>query len=237
MADKVETRISLTLQPDVYREVEGYEQHAQFVGCVVNAVNDAFVTLGKIHDARRLADSNGAWTEEQKLLNVGRTASEQKARILKKVELAERDLAANIAHTKQLLSEPLMEKAGLGSLNGEVRSYARSLDRAGRSALIRDALASDDEATLSALLGAQPFLSGLTKVDQDHYLYLYHSKRNPHLVARLETMERFREKASQIAPVVHLQFDKAVGAKSTVVEAIKSANDQAEAALKIAPTT
>ena len=148
---------------------------------MVNAINDAFVTLGKLWDARRLADSNGVWNEDQRILAVGKEADKHKQRILKKIDLADADLAANIAHTEKLLSEPLTEKAGLGSLNHEVRAHAKALDRKQRSEFIAGALKGDDELTLTALLGAPPYLSGLTKIDQDHYLRLYHSKLNPHL--------------------------------------------------------
>lgn len=236
MSEKVETRVSISLDPDVYRSIEGYEQHAQFVGCVVNAINDAHVTLGKVHDARKLADSNGAWNEDQKVLNVGRTANEHKLRILKKIDLAERDLAANIAHTEKLLSEPLTEQAGVGSLNAEVRAHVKVMKRPEREAFIREAMKADDELTLAALLGAPCYLSGLTQIDQDHFLRQYHEKRNPHLVARIDTMQRFREKLDGIGPIIHKQFEKAVGAKPHAVAAIAAANDRAMAALKIEPT-
>src|SRR5690554_2170828 len=118
MPAPVDTRVSPALDPETFRAIKGYsDDTAPFVGHVINAFNDAYVTVGKIWDARRLADSNGAWTEEQKILNVGRTSEEQKLRILKKIDLAERDLTANMAHTEDQLMQPLTEKAGLGSLN------------------------------------------------------------------------------------------------------------------------
>jgi len=236
MADNIDVRVSPALDPETYRSIEGYEEHAQFVGGVVNAMNDAYVTVGKLWDARRLADSNGVWTEEQRIINVGREAEKHKQRILKRLDLAATDLAATIAHTEAQLTQPLTEKAGQGSLNGEVRGFVRTLKRGEREAFMRDALERDDEPTLTAILGAQSFLTGLTPLDHEHYLRLYHQKKRPDLVRRLDVMEQFRTRLDRIAPVVHEQFARPVGAKPNIVGALQVANDQAVAALKIEPT-
>jgi hypothetical protein len=237
MSDNIDTRVSPALDPETYRAIEGLtEETAPFVGHVINAMNDAYVTVGKLHDARRMADSNGAWTEEQKILVVGKEAEKQKQRILKKIDLADRDLSANIAHVEAQLMEPLAERAGLGTLNGEVRAFVRGLNRSEREAFMRDALERADEATLTAVLGAQPFLSGLTPIDREHYLRQHHSKKRPDLVRRLDVMRRFADMLGRSGPIVHRQFEKAVGAKPAVVRAINEANAQAEAALRIEPT-
>ena len=236
-ADKpVDTRVSPALDPETYRAVEGYNDDTRmFVDDVINAFNDIHMTLGKIHDARALADSNPAWTPENRILIVGKEANKQKERVSKRLDLAHCDLKARIAHTEGELSRPLTERAGLGSLNGEVRSFARGLNRSEREKFMNAALESDGGPTLEAILGAQPFLSGLTPLDQDHYLRRYHVKKNPHLVVRLDLMKRFLDVIYQTGPIVHAQFEKAVGAKPNVAEAIRVANDRAMAALKIEP--
>lgn len=236
MADNIDTRVSPAMDPETYRAVEGYNDDTRpFVDDVVAAFNDIYMTLGKVHDARVSAEGNPAWTPENRILIVSKESAKQKERVLTRLARAERDLRARIEHTAKQLSEPLTEKAGLGSLNGEVRAHAAKLDRPKRSALITEALESNDDATLTAILGAQPFLSGLSKEDHDHYLHLYHAKRNPHLVARLSVMTRFLEMVERNGPIVHAQFDKAVGAKPKAVKAITAANERAMNALKIEP--
>ena len=101
---------------------------------------------------------------------------------------------------------------------------------------MREALERDDDATLTAVLGAQSFLSGLTELVRDHYLREYHTKKRPDLVRRLDVMNRFRERLDRIGPIIHAQFEKAVGARPGVVSALNRANEQALAALKIEPT-
>jgi hypothetical protein len=237
MADKVDTRISPALDPEVYRSVEGYDDDTRmFVDSVVNAVNDAHQTLGRIHDARTLAASNPAWTPENRVLIVSQEADKQRERVLRRLALAETDLRANIAHTEQQLMTPLKEQAGQGSLNTEVRNFVRGLDRSEREAFMRDALERNDESTLTAVLGGPHYLSGLTAVDRDDYLRLHHEKQQPQLVRRLDVMQRVLGMFERSVGIVHTQFDKAVGATPSIVKALNRANEQALAALKIEPT-
>lgn len=232
-ADKsVDTRVSPALDPETYRSVEGYNDDTrQFVDVVVNAFSDIYQTVGAAHDARVLAEFNPAWTPENRILIVARDVEKARQRAVGRLANAERDLRANIAHTEKLLSEPLTERAGRGTLNGEVRVHVAKLDRKQRSTFMAEALERDDGPTLEAVLGAQPFLSGLTPVDHDHYTRMYHEKKNPHLVRRLDVMNRFLEMVERNGPVVHLQFEKAIGAKPRTVENLKSLDDQAKAAL------
>lgn len=237
MPDTIDTRVSPALDPETYRAMEGYNDDTRmFVDDVVNAFNDIYVTLGKIHDARRLAESNPAWTPENRVLIVGQEANKQKERVSKRLDLAHRDLKARITHTEGELSRPLTERAGLGSLNGEVRAFAKALNRSERETFMNAALEADDGPTLEAILGAQPFLSGLTPLDHEHYLRLYHVRKNPHLIVRLDVMRRMLEMIHRNGPVVHAQFAKAVGANPSLVGALQVANEQALAALKIEPT-
>ena len=237
MPDNLDIRVSPALDPETYRAIDGFtEEMAPFVGGVVSAMNDAYVTVGKLHDARKLADQNGAWNEQQKILHVGREAEKQKLRILQRFDFADRDLTATIAHTESQLMVPLTERAGQGTLNGEVRAFVRGLDRSEREAFMRDALERDDVPTLEAILGGAHFLSGLTSLDRDHYLRVYHEKKRPDLVRRLDLMKRFRDRLDGIGPIIHAQFEKAVGAKPGVVAHLDRANEQALAALNIQPT-
>lgn len=236
MPAPIDSRVSPALDPETYK-VEGYNDDTRtFVDGVVNAFNDAYVTVGKVHEARELWERNPAVTPENRILIVGQEADKQRDRVLKRLALAERDLRSNILHVEAKLMEPLTERAGLGSLNGEVRAFVRGLDRSEREAFMRDALDRDDEPTLTALLGAQHFLSGLTPTDRDHYLRQYHERKQPQLVRRLDVMQQVLDKFERNVPIVHAQFDRAVGAKPSLVGALNRANEQALAALKIEPT-
>lgn len=236
MPEEIDTRVSPALDPETYRSIDGYEDHAQFVGGVVNAMTDAYHVLGRLHDARDLWASNPAVTKEGAVVIVAKEGDKQKLRLLKRLDLASADLEANIRHTDNQLMEPLTERAGLGTLNGEVRAHVKALKRGEREAFMREALERDDVPTLEAILGGQAFLSGLTQLDQDHYLRLYHQKKRPDLVRRLDVMKLFRDRLGGIGPIVHAQFAKAIGAEPGVAAHLQRANEQALAALNIQPT-
>lgn len=237
MPDNIDIRVSPALDPERFRLMEGYRDDTRiFVDGVVSAFNDIYVTLGKVHDARVNAEGNPAWTPENRILIVGRASQKQKDRVLTRLAHAERDLRANIEHTERELSRPLTERAGMGTLNGEVRAHVKALNRSEREACMTEALERDDVPTLEAILGGQHFLSGMTQIDHEYYVRVYHTRKNPHLVVRLDLMKRFLEEIERNGPIVHEQFERAVGAKPRVVETIREANDRAEASLKIEPT-
>jgi hypothetical protein len=240
MPDKIDTRVSPALDPERFRLMEGYNDDTRpFVDVVINAFSAIHTTLGRAHDARRLAESNPALTPENRILVVSREIAGAKERELKRLASAERVLRANILHTEKALSEPLTERAGMGALNGEVRGHVKSLKPGEREAFMNAAFERGDEATLTAVLGGMPYLSGLTPLDHEHYTRLYHVKRNPQLVARLDLMQRFIDEIERSNPIVHAQFERAVGAKPGVVAGLKKLEDQSNealAALRAEPT-
>lgn len=237
MAERIDTRVSASIDGELIRLMDGYnEDTAQFVGCVANLFEAARQSLSKLHDARELWQSNPAVTKEGAVVIVAKEAQALQTKVLKRYDLATRDLDANIAHAEAQLAEPLVELASRGPVNGEVRAYARSLDRKGREALMRQALDSNDEATLAAVLGAQPFLSGLTPLDQQHFLRKYHESKRPDLVQRLDVMRRAQERLHDSRPIIFTAFSKAVGANPHEAAAYMRADEAAKAALNIEPT-
>lgn len=240
MATTPNTNISPALDPITYQSVHGYDDSTRgYVDDVVSLMNDTYATLDKLIAARKLADSNGAWTEEQKLLIVGKEAAKQKARLAGRLDRTMRDLDGRIEQVQNELARPVQQGAAFGPLASEVRAHCKSLDGAGRSKLIREAIEADDTDTLHAVLGGQPFLSGLSREDQSYYLHRLNSQKQPHLVARLELMTRVRdlmEKNGANGPVFHRAFEKVVGAPPGRVSAIDRADADARAALNIEPT-
>ncbi|MDE2561719.1 MAG: hypothetical protein KGL48_05670 [Sphingomonadales bacterium] len=236
MPEHVDIRVSPSLDPEIFK-VEGYSDDTRmYVDSVVNAFNDAYVTVGKVHSARELWAQNPSVTPENATRIVGHEADKQKNRVLNRLALAERDLRANIRHAESQLTEPLTEQAGRGTLNTEVRDHAKRLDRPAREAFMREAFERGDGLTLEAVLGAPHYLSGFTKTDHDHFIRRYHERRNPQLVQRLDLMNRVLEKFERALPIVDSAFAKAVGATPSIVARLEQANEQAKAALNIQPT-
>jgi DNA-binding phage protein len=105
-----------------------------------------------------------------------------------------------------------------------------------RAKLLNEAFENNDADTLQAILRAQPFLSGMSAPEHDHYLRRLHEKQNPHLVARLSVMRAAMDKLGRDGTKVMVEMQKAVGAPPAKVKAIDAANERALASLRIEPT-
>ena len=234
----VNSRVTPALDPETYLAVDGINDSTRgYVDDVVSFMNDAYATLGKLHVAKDAVDSNPGWTAEQKVLMMNAETTKQKDRLAKRLDRTVRDLDSRIAHTEGELLRPV-QVAAAGPLAAEVRQHFRTLKEGERAKLIRDALAANDEPTLQSVLGAQHFLSGLSIVDRDHFLGLYHARKSPHLVERLDVMKRVRslmDHSGANGPAFHRAFDLVRGAKPGEALAIEKANQRALDALNIQP--
>lgn len=236
MSVPVNIRISPAIDPATVLALEGYtEETASFVGPVFSAFNDAYITIGRLHEAADLWRENPAVTPENAILIVAKEADKQRDRLLRGMDSALRSVEANIAHAEAELSRPLEARA-LGTLNAEIRNHARSLERADRNKLIREAIDADDDTTVASLLAAPAYLSGLTPIDHAHYLHEYHARRNPGMVARLTVLRAARDKIDRDGRLVLKEIRKAIGADAKQVEEIDKADAAARAALNIEPT-
>ena len=236
MPEQVDTRVTPALHPETVKAVEGYTADtAPYVADAVSAFNDAYVTIGKIHDATAHAKDNPAWTDENRILIVGKEANKQQERLCRKFDVANATLQKGIEHIDGELSRPLKQSASLGNLNQEVRAHSKSLKTNERAKLLNEAFGSGDLDTLQAVLGAQPFLSGLSREEHSHYLRRFHEQQNPALVARLTVMRGVLDKLRQDAPKLFHEVQKAVGASPAKVKGIDAANERALSALQIEP--
>ena len=79
MPTPVDIRITPSLHADTLKEVDGYDDEltAPILAPALEALDDAYITLGKLHDARDAAKKNQAWTEGQQVLAVSDAAWKQ----------------------------------------------------------------------------------------------------------------------------------------------------------------
>ncbi|QZP07088.1 hypothetical protein [Caenibius sp. WL] len=233
MPAEIDMRVTPALHEATIRELEGYDEDTKmFVAPVEEAFSDAYLTLGKLHDAKEAAARNEAWTEAQKVLLVAKEADKQQARLCKKFDAVHAALKKQVAAYDQQLSQPLKEKAGLGTLNGEVRAYAKSLSRDDRSKMVQQAFDAKDTDTLQALLGAQPFLSGFIPEEHAYYVRKFHESQNPALVKRLTVTRAAMKAVEERAPLLFPQMEKVLGMRRDKVKAIEQGNEDALKALK-----
>lgn len=235
MPEQVDERVSLSFHPETFTALDGYdEDSAKFIGDAVSAFNDAYVTIGKVHDARAFADRNPTWTDEQRILEVSKAAAKQQDRLLRRMDVALASATKAAEHIERELSVPVESKASLG-IAAEIRAHAKAL-KSGQMDFVRGLIEAGDDLSVSAVLGGPSYLSGLTDDMRTVLTRMWHERQNPALVQRLTLLRATAEKIERDGPLVFREMEKAIGAKATRVQSIDRVNEAALAALKIEPT-
>jgi hypothetical protein len=119
------------------------------------------------------------------------------------------------------------EKAA-ASVAQEIRSFVRTMDTPERHDFIRQALEKGDEATMSSLLGAPSYLSGLTDEFQASYTRLFRERVAPDKAKRLRVMQAARDMIERNAPLFFPELTKAVGAPPHKAARLREAKTAAE---------
>jgi DNA-binding phage protein len=106
----------------------------------------------------------------------------------------------------------------------------KGLSQADRLAFMNDAVHSGDTKTLSAVLGAPSYLSGLSSTERDLFTRSHQERTNPTLAKRLVVMKAANDLIAQRAGLIFDEIDKAIGASSTQVANLRAARAKAEKA-------
>jgi hypothetical protein len=185
MSSEVDTRVTPTLHPDNIKSVDGYDETtAPYLGPVETAFSEAYLGIGLVHTARDKARSNPTWNEAQQVIQTQDLADKVFARIARHFDGAKANLDKGIAFIEGELAAPVTAKAA-ASVAAEIRTYAKVLETGERMSFVQRAIADGDETTVSSLLGAPPYLSGLTREMQAILTRQWHERNSPQLAQRL----------------------------------------------------
>ncbi len=210
--------------------IENYEDHAGYVQCSLDAFNTATEGLTNLSKAREEAKKNGAWTEAQQILVVAEAADKLQARVARQMDDAFKRLTDGIKSLEDSLNAPLTAKADT-TLGREVREYVSRLPADKRHAFLTEAIQRKDLPTLHAVLGAQPFLSGLTPQMQAHFTRALHAATQPVIEQRITVMKRALQLVGDRGGMVMREISKCLGADTETVSKLRKAQGAAEQAL------
>ena len=234
MPEQVNPHVTPSLHPETLTALDGYnEDSVKFIGDAWSAFNDAYVTIGNIHNATEAGRKDLTQTEEHRVLIVGREAAKQQERLLRRFDVATANITKAAEHIERELSVPIASKATL-AVAQEIRSHSKSLGGK-QMDFLRERIMAGDELTVSALLGAPSYLSGMTDDAQAVFTRMWHEKQNPALVQRLTLMRAVLDKLDRDAGKVFTEMEKAVGANPSKLRSIGAAHEAAQAALRIEP--
>jgi len=217
-----------TLHPGMLHHLDGYDKDTQgFVETAEMAFTAAYEGIGAVHAARKGAEQNPTLNDAARLIVVADFAENHLTKILLKIDQATAVLKRSVASVNATLNAPI-EGAATGGMTSEIRAHAKTLTRQDRTALLANAVNARDTKTLAALLGAPPFLSGLSDAEANLYRRQFHEAIHPDLIKRLKVMEGALSLLYKNGGLVFHEMEKAVGAGADKVAAIRSAKAKAE---------
>jgi hypothetical protein len=228
MSDSIDTRVTPSFHPETVQALDGYDENtASILSGVESAFTDAYVSIGRVHDARNAAKTNPTWNEAQQIIEVANFADKLTANLAKKFDSATANLTRVVEGLERDLSQPI-EGKGVGAMAGEIRSYVHSLPEGQRMGFIQKAIDSGDERTVGAVLGGVPYLSGITPEMQAVLLRQYHEKTNPRAAKQLRAAKAGLELLGERGGLIFKEMEKGVGAKQAKVQQLRAAKAAAE---------
>jgi len=230
MAD-IDLKVSPSLHPDNVKQVDGYSERTKGVlGATETAFSAAYQAVGAVHKAKAASAKNQAWTPEQRLLQLDDFANKQFGKVAKQMDAAHDRLVSGIAHLEAQLTEPLQSKAG-HAISKEIRGHVKTLSTEKRMEFLTEALSNEDYDSLTAVLGAPSYLSGLDAKMADAFTRQYREQASPEAAERLKAMTGARDLIRNNGGFLHGELRKAVGADHATAQKLRDANSEAEKAL------
>ena len=212
MADEVDTRVSLDLDPGVVAGWDGYENEE--VRTVLTGTESLLrstkAALGAIHDAKAAAATDPTLTPAAALLKVDDYATQRMTTITQQWDRTASTLKNNIEQMEKELAAPIVAKASQ-MVSGEIRSHFKSLKVGERVAAIQAAIEARDEVTCSSLFGAPAYLCGLTDEMHKQFTRKWQEEVNPLVAKRLRAVNAALDYVDRTGPLMLREWHKAVG--------------------------
>lgn len=150
MPTEIDSRVTPTLHAETLKALDGFDDSTMpYIAPAIEALDDAYQTIGKLHDGRDAAKKNQAWTEGQQVLAVSETANRHQQRLLKKFDGLVSTMDKQIAKFEEELSQPLESRASVG-IAGEVRKFVKDMPTEERHKFLQEAIDAGDMTTCSS---------------------------------------------------------------------------------------
>ena len=155
-------------------------------------------------------------------------------RATKAFDYADTTVRNNIAALEKALSEPVQSRAA-SSIAVEIRNFVRELKSQGKSAMgfVTDAIERGDHDSVSAILGAPPFLSGIDEATQSVLLRIYHTKSNSQTAKRLAALQAAQNYMGRNSGLLFREIEKAVGGDYRKVQMLRKGANASKKAFGI----
>lgn len=240
----VDVRVTQGLHPQNVASIEDFDDDTRGVlGQVVDAFTVAYDGVAKVFDARVVAANDQSLTEAAQLIRTQEMADRVFQRAAGVFDKVSSNLQAGIAQLEKELTAPVQARAA-HTISVEIRNYVRSLAEASTSpadkrpkqsvlGFVQQAIKDGDVDTVSAVLGAPAYLSGIDANMQSMLLRMWHEKANPGTAKRVRAMKAALDLVHERGGLLFNDLEKAVGAPPHKVKALKDAKAKTDKAFSL----
>ena len=239
----VDTRISASLHPQSIASLDEYDSETEGeLQQVVQAFTSVYEGIGKVLDMRDVAAGNTAWNEDMRTIKVQEMADRAFAKFAPQLDKVYHNMRAGAELIEKQLSAPVEARAA-HTISTQIRDHVKGLaerqgtstldKRPGQSAVgfVQAAIQKGDEVTVSAVLGAPAYLSGLTDEMQAVLRRQWNEKANPTASKRLRAMRAVMDLIQDRAPLIHKELERVVGKPPAYAKMLRDKHNAAEKAL------
>lgn len=239
----VDPRVTPAFHPQNIASMDEYDDDTKGeLQQAVHAFTALYEGIGKVLDARDLAMANLAWPEDMRTIKVQEAADRAFAKFAPALDKVHANMKAGVALIEKQLAAPV-EASAAASVAAEIRAHVKALaerqgtstldKRPGQSAIgfVQAAIQNGDHKTATAILGAPPYLSGISSEMHAALLRQWHEKANPVASKRLRAMQSAMAMIQERGALVHGELEKLVGKSPAHAKSLRDRNAAAEKAL------
>lgn len=231
MDEEIDTRVTPALHPINVRDLDEWgEDTASILGPAETAFSEAYMGIAQVHTAREKALSNETWTEAQALVQTADFSDKVFEKVARRFDAVTKTLSTIVEGIESELNSPIEVKAA-HTLATEIRAHVKGMDMGERMTFVQKAITDGDRRTAESILGAPPFLSGMTTEMHAVLTRMFHAKHNPLKEKRLKAARAGLELIEKRQGLVFTELEKAIGANPRKIAKIRAARTAAEAAL------
>lgn len=222
---------SVTLAPGNITGIDGYEEFGGWgLDHVVNAMAGLHDACANIIEGRKAVQADPTMTDAARAIAVADLADKLSAKVTKSADAALGLLKKTIASERAELSKPLAAAVS-PELGREIRAHVKAMKPAERLGFLQAQAKAGDVTTLSAVIKAPSYLSG---VEPDMLPTLNNELNralNPQAVKRLAMLEKAEERLSHAGSIFIASTERAAGVKRGVVARLREQQGRARKSL------
>jgi len=223
--------ISPTIAAELVTSLPGFEAHQGYCQGAERFMKIARQQIEDIHATKEVVSRDRTQTPEARAMMIGQKADKLERHLFEQWTSKIDALEKAAAFIRSELARPLEARANTTQTNTEVRAYCKSLTIDEREKFLNEAMGDNDLTTLGAVLGSPPYLSGLSKEQQQFYTTKYNQLTNPQLQERLDLLETIQKRIQPVFNIVKDELWKTAGLNRDHLQALQDGSKAAKDAI------